>query len=263
MATLARELLTADQAELRINCLGMSYVGIKLSGTWVGTADFSASQADMGASGPGGGAAFKPVGVYTQGSGTGTVALSATANGTWYWPVQNYATFKVVFTRTSGSLLAALAASIDSSWGDAFLTPAGKFLNSYANGVQNRLTIAADANMGRRLRSLVVTAAPHTGGGGAGTGSSSIAGPASASWSGNPVLRIYDGNETTGSLIWSSDLQNALPFEREVPLPKVQTNQYGVTDGGLYFTPGGIGTILLASGGGNVSTNINAEIATA
>ena len=264
MATLARELLTADKSELRISCLGMSYVGIRLSGTWVGTADFWASQAEMGTSGPGGGASFKPIKVYPQGGGAGATdaVQSATENGTWYWPVQNYATLKVVFTRTSGSLLAALAASLDSSWGDAFLTPAGKFLNSYANGATNRLTIAADANMGRRLRTLVVSVAPHVGGG-AGTGSSSAAGATTAAWASNPSLRIYDGDEITGSLLYASDLPTALPFQYPVPLPSSQAAVDGVSDGGLYFTPGGIGTVLLAGAGPNITSNLNAELVSA
>ncbi len=237
----------------------MSYVGIRFSGTWVGTVYTEASIADYGNSGPGGGANFKSVGVYQKITAT-TAALagsSFTANGTFYWPVQNYATFQVRFTRTSGSLLATLAASIDSSYGDAWLSPSGRFLNSYANGTQNVLTIPADSNYGRRLRSLVVSAAPHVGGGGG--VSSSAAGGTTASWASNPVLRIYDGTAAAGELLYASDLPNALPFQYSVPLPYPQTASEGVSDGGVFFTPGNVGTIVIASGGSNITTNANAE----
>ena len=122
--------------------------------------------------------------------------------------------------------------------------------------------IAADANMGRRLRTLVVSVAPHVGGG-AGTGSSSAAGATTAAWASNPSLRIYDGDEITGSLLYASDLPTALPFQYPVPLPSSQAAVDGVSDGGLYFTPGGIGTVLLAGAGPNITSNLNAELVSA
>lgn len=260
MATLAREILTADQMDIRISVLGMSYVGIRVAGTWAGSVAFSASQSDFGNNGPGGGSNFRPVSVYTPANGptVPNAAQNVTANATWYWPVQNYATFRATFTRTSGSALVTLAASIDTSYADAFLDSGGKFINSFANGTQNLLTIPADANFGKRLRSLVVSAAPHVGGG-SGTGSSSSAGPASAGWASNPVLRILDGS----TVLFSLDLPNALPFQYTVPLPLKQTEQYGVTDGGIYFTPGNVGSIVLSSGGSGVCTNLNGELVSA
>ncbi len=263
MATLAREILTVQGMDVRLSVLSMSYVGISVAGTWRGTISFGASQADMGTSGPGGGAAFKPVGVFanpgavspTLVGGAATVVQSITANGNYFWPVQNYATFLAQLTTlTSGSPIVTLATSIDSSWADAFFPTTSRFKNSFANGAINLLTLAASANFGRRLRSLTVSAAPHVGGG-AGTGSSSAAGPATASWGQNPILQIIDGS----SVLWACDLPSVLPFVYEVPIPKPQTDNYGVTDGGIYFTPGNASVVQLASGGTGVTTNVNAE----
>lgn len=260
MATLARKILTANAMGVRVSCAGMSYVGISLAGTWVGTVTFEASQSVYGLSGPGGGSDFKTVGAYAwpPGSTTPTPVQTATANGSWYWPVQDYATFRARFTQTSGSVVATLAAAIDSTWADAFLNPSGKFVNSFANGTRNLLTIPSDANLGKRLRSLVVSVAAHVGGG-SGTGSSSSAGPASAGWASNPILQIKDGS----TVLYATDLPTALPFQYVVPLPQPQVAQLGVTDGGVYATPGNPLVIDLASAGSGVTTNLNGEICNA
>src|SRR5262245_5260728 len=115
MATLARELLTADGLSVRIFCAGMSMVGIRLSGTWAGSVKFRASQAVYGTYGPGLGQP-ELVGVYTWPDKTVvTTAAGAVANGNYFWPVQNYGVFEATFTRTSGSALVTLASAIDQS----------------------------------------------------------------------------------------------------------------------------------------------------
>lgn len=260
MATLAREILTLDGMDLRISCLGMSYVGINVAGTWAGTVYFEGSLAPFGDSGAPGGSEFKTTGVYAQPSPPTPISAvySSTVGGNWFWPVQNYSTFRVRFSRTSGSALVVLAASIDSSWSNAFLAASGRFVNSFANGTRNLLTIPADANFGKRLRSLVVSVAPHVGGG-AGTGSSSAQGPSVASWASNPILQIKDGS----TVLWATDLQTTLPFQYNVPLPPTQTTNYGIKDGGVYATPGNDLTIDLANAGTGVTTNLNAEISNA
>lgn len=244
MATLAREILTLTGMECRIFCAGMSFVGISVTGTWAGTLYFEGFQNTFGLTGPTGGAVPKPTGVYpwaTAGTLPADAVASATANGSWYWPVQNYDTFRVRFERTSGSPQIRLAASIDSSWADAFLTASQRFVNNTANGAVNTLLIPADTNLGKRVKSLVVSAAPSSAAGG---GSST--GPSTAVWSQNPVLRINDQDTRLLGL----DFTTTLPFQYTVPLPA----------DGIACTPGNPLTIQMARGGAAVITNINAEI---
>jgi hypothetical protein len=282
MAILVRKRITADQDALSIFCLGMNYVGVNIAGNnWTGTFSFSMAQQTFGYTGPGVGAG-SPIGtsIYpyntapTPTNGVGNIGgpqvvtgqVGVTANGQWYWPVQNAAIFTAKFTLGSGSLvpgvagngpIVTLTASVDSSYADAFLYPGGpfgnKFLVSTVGGARNILTIPADIVYGRRLRTLVVTTAAESGSGG------SSVGPANAIWTGNPILQVLDGS----TVIWAQDINTAVPQQYSVPLPTTQQHYSGIQDGGLLITPGNIGQVILASPGGGIITNIVAEIAAA
>lgn len=243
MAIMAREILNANAMFLDIACPGMSFVGVKLAGTWAGTVQFFGAQSDFGVTGAGVGQP-KPVSVYSFPSQTAQVLDGVTANGNFYWPVQNYGVFRAKFTRTSGSVQVTLAASIDGSWADAFLDISGRFRNSTAVGL-NRMTIAADDNVGNKLLKLVVSAAGQSL-----VASSSSGGPSTAVWSQNPVIRI---NDSTTRLL-GIDRTTTLPWDYDVPLPAIGSGyEYMATLGNPLV-------IEVAGGGAAVVTNINAVV---
>lgn len=145
-AAITREVLNADTMSLTIFCGGQSTVGIGLSGTWVGTASFYGS-AD--------GINFFAMSATPFASGT--AVSSATANGNYFSPVKNLIAIKVVFTRTSGSLQVILAAAVDSSWQDAFLSASTIAVSSTTSGGNNTLTQAAQANRAWKCTFLEVS----------------------------------------------------------------------------------------------------------
>lgn len=136
MATLLKEALNADAMQLAMYCGGQSYVGINLAGTWVGTVKFYGSFDGVN---------FRQI--YVTPFASGTDVQSATANGTWFVKVQNYLVIKVIFTRTSGTVNVTLSTSSDSSYQDAYLTPATIHqYQSVASGATNVITVAASTN---------------------------------------------------------------------------------------------------------------------
>lgn len=227
MANPIFEALGATGMSLGIYCGGMSYVGISLTGSWVGTVRFFGSVDGVN---------FIPVSVTPFASGT--AVTSATANGNWFLPVGNFVVIKAVFTRTSGTVTVKMATSIDSSYQDAFLLATSIFQNSTQTAATNTLTIAGQANRAWRLRTLVV----------------SVSGGA-ATWAASPNLTIKDGT----TLLWGLDIPVTDASNYNIPLP-ADPKTPGVSGGGIITTPGNALVIAMVSGGGAVVTNINAEV---
>ncbi len=224
MATILREVLNADQMKLIIFCGQQSKVGIGLSGTWVGTVAFRASTDGVN---------FTSVTVAPFASGT--AVSSVTTTGNWEFDVKNYVAFQVVFTRTSGSVVAQLAASIDSSYQDAFLASTSIFVSQGATGgAANTITQAAQANRAWRLRTL--------------SGGFSVAPSAAVK------VTVSDGGSAT---IWEEYLAAAAgPWKLQLPL---DSNVPGVTGGGVVGTPGNSLVVTIAAPGGSVATSASAE----
>lgn len=234
MANILREALNADAMQLAIYCGGMSKVGINLAGTWVGTVKFFGSTD---------GTNFVPLSMTPFASGT--TVQSATANGNWEISVQSLSlvAVKVTFTRTSGTVLVTMGASIDSSYQDAFLASTSHFVSqSVSGGATNVITIAAQVNRAWRCRSLQV--------------SFSVASGAAV------LITISDG---ASSVLW----EGYVPINNEgvatvgstfnVPLPPDPMTP-GLTGGGVVNTPGNSLVITLAAPGGSVVSKVNAEI---
>jgi len=231
MANVIREALNADQMALPIFCGGMSKVGVNLAGTWVGTVKFYASVDGLN---------FNLVSVTPFASGT--TVQSSVANGSWEFLAQNYVAFKVVFTRTSGTVIVTLATSIDSSYQDAFLASTSIYVRQeVTGGATNVITQTAQANRAWRLRSLSVAF--------------SVAASAAVK------LTISDG---ASSVLWNGYVplgagQASGGGTYEVPLPP-DPNTPGLVGGGLVNTPGNTMVITLAAPGGSVVSEVNAEL---
>ncbi len=228
MAVILREVLTADQMALAIYCGQQSKVGINLSGSWVGTVSFFASTDGIN---------FRPVAMTPFASGT--AVSTATANGSWESAVLNYVAFKVVFTRTSGSVVVSMATSVDSSYQTAFLASTSVYVSqSVASGASNVITQAAQANRAWRLRSLSV-------------GYSVAAGA--------PVdIKITDGASSVLFETYVPIGATGLVGSFVVPLPPPDPAVPG--SGGLVNTPGNSLVITLAAPGGSVVSTLNAEL---
>lgn len=264
MATLVRGLLNANQMDVRVFCAGMSYVGIGVSGTFVGTLSFFMQQfsSEGGMFGPDATRVYPYPGAAIPSDVTSTGVASVTFTGTtatnYYWPVQNCTVFSArVSAYTSGSPIVTLAAALDGSWADAFLPASGGNginINKSVVGGQNILIIPANPNLPRRLKSLVVTVAPEQGAGGSSSGATT------AVWNAYPPLRIYDGAYPTDNIMFAADLNTTVPFQYDVPLPDQKTDFPGISDEGLAGTPANPITIFLASPGLGITTNINAEV---
>jgi hypothetical protein len=235
MATIIREALNADQMSLTLWTGGMSKVGISLSGTWAGTVSFLAANDALN---------FFPVTMTPFASGTGV--QSATATGNWERAVENLLAFRALFTRTSGTAIVTMAASLDASYQDAFLASTSKYVTqSVGSGAQNKITVAAQANRAWRLKSLSV-------------GFSVAAGAA-------VDLQVSDG---ASSLLWEGyvPLSAGAPSAGGtwlVPIPLGGNNIAGIIDGGLVTTPGNSLVITLAAPGGSVVSTLNAELVAA
>lgn len=228
MARVISEALTATGMSLISRCDGMSYVGIGITGTWVGTIQFFGSFD---------GVTFIPIQVIPFASGT--AVLTATANGSWFVPVGVYVAVKAVFVRTSGTAIVKMAASLDSSFQDAYLAPSTVFINQKVTHASNALAIALQANRSWRIRTLNVTVI-----GGAVT------------WASSPNLKITDG---ASNILFAMDLPTTNGAIYSIPLPE-DPGTPGVNGGGVNTTPGNGSIITVVDGGVGVITNINAEV---
>lgn len=225
MATQIQQVLTADEMQLTIFCGGMSYVGARLAGTWVGTVQFEASNDGVN---------FFSVSVTPFASGTDV--SSATANGNWFTTVKSYVAFRVrISSYTSGSVIAYLATSTDAGYQNAFLASTSLSVNSSATSGTNTLTQAAQTNRAWRLKHLTVALAGPLGG---------------ASFR----VQVFDG-AITDSVLHQTYLEGnvaSVGKEFEVTLPP----------DGITGTPGNAMTIRLL-GAGNASSEINAQFSAA
>lgn len=226
MATIVREVLNNNGMAAQIVAPPGGLVGVNLGGTWTGTVSFFGSFDGVN---------FVPVSLTPY--PTGTPVQSATANGKFSSSGANFQAFKVVFTLTSGSVLATLAIAQDSSWQDAFLAATSKYVNSEATGgAANTLTQAAVANQAWRLRSLSVAF--------------SVA-PA------NPVkVTITDGASST---LWSGYVPKDTPAGGTFLIPLPPPDPAIPNSGGVVNTPGNSLVIALAAPSGGIVSELNGE----
>lgn len=230
MANIIRGALTVTGEQLVLLTQGFSYIGLGLTGTWAGTVTTFFSQDGVSY-------ANNPLSMTPFASGTPVTKM--TANGTWFAVGTGIQGFKINFARTSGTLIAALSASNDASFQNAFLADSLLYVNSVQTHATNTLTQAARTNAAWRLRTLVITTA------------------GTITWAANPVIQIKDGT----TLLWGLDIPTTagvyainLPADPNVP---------GYVGGGLVNTPGNAMSVVVADGGSAVITNINAEFSVA
>ena len=147
---------------------------------------------------------------------------------------------KVCFaTLLTGTVVATLVASVDSSYQDAFLASTSKYVNAVHGRAACVITQAAQANRAWRLRTL--------------TTAFSVAAAAAVK------LTITDG---ASAVLWEEYVPAAAGTYL-VPLP-ADPNVPGLSGGGLVNTPGNsMMVITLADGGGSVSSELNAEFTAA
>lgn len=225
MATLIREALNADSMKLRMYTGGMTYAGFNLSGTWVGTITFRGSYDGVN---------FVDISVTPFASGTDV--SSSTANGSWFVAVKNLLVVEASFSRTSGTALVTIGASVDSSYQDAFLASTSIYVESQSAST-NTLTQAASTNRAWKLEELIV----------------SIAGP---SWAGGTVqLTVYDGS-TSGSILYKT-------FIDEVAGSVGRRYTLALPAAGIVNTVGNAMTIVLFGTGSTQTSILNAKFSAA
>ena len=230
MAARLNEVLTVAGQNLTIFCGNQSYVGVGLSGTFVGTLNFAYSVDGVN---------FQPASLTPFASGT--PVTSATTTGNWFTGVLNYVAVRVTLSAyTSGSVIVQMATSQDASYQDAFLAASTICKNSVASNALNTLTQAAQTNRAWRLRTLKITAGGQP------------------SWLTSPNVQILDGT----TLLWAFDLplSGSAGIIYDIALPVSSPSNPG---GGIINTPGNSFVIKVAAAGSGVNTNINAEFSAA
>jgi hypothetical protein len=140
-----------------------SYVGIGITGTFVGTLTVTASQ-------DGQNFVLVPIQNYPWVEGAATVnplvQASGVANKSIVLPAGNWLAVKVTMTAyTSGTATVAMAASQDGSYVNAYSANNILWQTSTATAAGNTLTIAAATNHGWKVSKLIVTfgSTPTTG----------------------------------------------------------------------------------------------------
>ncbi len=229
----SREALNAAGMTLPLFTGGMTRAGINLSGTWVGTVRFEGSYDGVN---------WQSLSVTPFASGT--AVTSSTANGSWFVNVDSRLAVRVNFyARTSGTVIATVGASVDSSYQESFLASTSVYVNQeVTGGATNVITQAAQANRAWRLKSLSV--------------GFSVAAAAAVK------LTISDG---ASSVLWAGyvpkDAGSAITNGGtwEVPLPKgVPSPGTGIEDAGVVGTAGNMLVVTLAGPGGSVVSELNA-----
>lgn len=145
---MTNEVLNATGMSLTVFVGGSSNIGLGITGTWVGTLTFYGSTDGIN---------FFPITMTPFASGT--AVGSATANGNYFTPTQNYLAIRVTFTRTSGSATITIASAVDASWQNAFLSASTICVSSTTSGGNNTLTQAAQANRAWNLTFLEISLA--------------------------------------------------------------------------------------------------------
>jgi hypothetical protein len=227
MSVQTRQVLSVVGQSLPIYCVGQTTVGIRIAGTFVGTAVFEASTDGIN---------FIPVAVTPFPSGTNV--LSATAGGNWFFNVQNYQVFRVRPTVvTSGSMQIYLAAATDASYQDAYLTPGTLNATALAANATASIAPTAQANRALNLQALTITVNGQ---------------PA---WLTSPNVQIFDGTNT-GTLLAQFDLplSGSAGIIYNVPLPPPTL---GNPQGGYTSTPGNTLTVQVAAAGAGKNCIVN------
>ncbi len=233
MANEIRQALDSDGMSLYLFTGGMSRAGIGITGTWTGTVSFFYSTDGIN---------FNPL--FMTPFASGTAVKSATGNGNFQVLNFNFLAIKVVFSKTTGTVVVDMAASIDDSYQAAFLAATSRAVSqSVAGGATNVITIAAQANRAWRCRTVSV--------------GFSVAASLAID------LKISDG---ASSVLWEGYVP---PLAGSVlatqggtwvaPLP-IDDNEAGQSGGGVVNTPGNSLVITLAAPGGSVVSTVNAEI---
>lgn len=232
MAVITREALSAVNMFVQLPCLGMSKVGVGVTGTFVGTLSFQGSFD---------GTNFVPLSVTPFASGT--AVSTTTATGNWEVAVQNYMVIRVKFTaRTSGTAIVTMAGSADASYQDAFLADTTVYVSqSSTQNAVNTLTQAAQTNRAWRLASLII----------------SITGQ--PAWLTSPNLQITDG--AGGAVLYAVDipLSGSSGQVFQVPLPVGDNITTPGAARGVVNTPGNAMVVVIAAAGGVNITRANAE----
>lgn len=151
----SRQQFTAVNQVLHLAVLGNAYVGIGVTGTFVGTVSFYGSYD---------GSNWTPLNcqVYPWVQGGSTVAshvqASGSANGQYVAQVIDYRFVKATVTvLTSGNPVVSIASSIDGSYAAAYQSQGGLWRTSAGFGNNNTLTAAANTNHGWKLKKLMVS----------------------------------------------------------------------------------------------------------
>lgn len=138
-ATKVSKVLTANLQEVTIWCAGQAKVGIGIpSMTGTNTISFTGSLDGL---------TFNPltVGAYPSATPPASGVTTATATGSFEVPVQNYLFIRAQLTTGSGPVTVILAASLDSSYQEAFLVGQSS-VNLTSTLYPSTTSTAADAN---------------------------------------------------------------------------------------------------------------------
>ncbi len=239
-ATKVSKVLTAVNQEATIWCAGQAKVGINIfSITGTVVLSFYGSMDGL---------TFNPlaVGVYPSATPPATNVLTTAAAGTWEVNVQNYQFIRVQMTTGAGPASVIMAASVDGSYQEAFLSPLNIGVSSSVvfpsttstAADTNTLTIPAQANRTINLTFLEISMA----GGGFG---------------GNAQLRIWDGAIGTGVPLYSSFLTSPVGSVGTVQKVNLPTDAQGNV--GIQGTPGAA-LIVQIRNLGTTSSVINARV---
>lgn len=235
MATTNREVLSVLNEHVVIFTGGMTALGIKVSGTWVGT---------LTVEGATDGVNFYPINVSSFPT-LATPASTITANGNFYRSVQNYVAIRVRLTAyTSGNATVAISTSVDATYQNVYQTSGVIAGNSAATNATNTYTQAAVASQAWNLQSLKITVNGQ---------------PA---WLTSPNVQIWDGPANTGTLLSAFDLplSGSAGIIYDIMLPPVTpANPLG----GYTGTPGNAMTIVCPAAGSGKTCNINATFSAA
>ena len=221
--------MTAVQQSLILQCGGMDYVGIGITGTFAATLSFYGSTDGIN---------FNPLNVHAypwletdmatnyinnyQKTPSGSVTQTLCA------PAVGLLAIKVVCTAyVSGSAQLVLAASDDGSYADAFSAPSAIWQTQAQTHAANTITIAANANHGWRLASLIIgiNAAATT-----------------------PSVSVKD---SAGTVLWTIDLPTA-----------AGTNDLSLTvrNSNIQCTPNNALIITCPDFGSAVTSDLNVEV---
>lgn len=232
MATLTREVLNADGMTLTMYVAGFTNVGFGISGTWTGTVFFEQATIDN---------PNEWIPLSSTPFASGTAVSSTTATGNWFAvPGPNIGLVRARFSRTTGSVQAIIAASLDSSYQDAFLSSTTIANSSSATSGTNTLTQAAQANRAWKLTFLEVSFA--------GTG-----------FGANAKITVYDGT-VTGNVLFADWLTSPVGSVGTVQKINIPVGADGLPS--LVNTPGNAMTIVLTNAG-NTASIINSNFTSA